>query len=88
MKSLSDTSLSVLDLVPYPEGKTIADAFRNTLELSQKAEQWGYKRYWMAEHHNLEGIASAATSILIGYVAAHTQTIRVGAGGGVGNGGG
>lgn len=81
MKSLSDTSISVLDLVPYPQGKTISDAFKNTLELSKKAEEWGYKRYWMAEHHNLEGIASAATSILIGYVAANTKTIRVGSGG-------
>lgn len=81
MKNLSDTSISVLDLVPYPEGKTIADAFHNTLELSQKAEAWGYKRYWMAEHHSLEGIASAATAVLIGYVAAHTKKIRVGSGG-------
>ena len=81
MKSLSHTEISVLDLVPYPEGKTIADAFRNTLELSQAAEKWGYSRYWMAEHHNLEGIASAATSILIGYVAGNTKSIRVGSGG-------
>lgn len=73
--------LSVLDLVVYPEGRTIADAFKNTRTLAQHAEKWGFHRYWMAEHHNLEGIASSATAVLIGYVAAHTQTIRVGSGG-------
>lgn len=81
MKSLSQTAISVLDLVPYPEGKNISDAFKNTLELSQHAEKLGYLRYWMAEHHNLEGIASAATAVLIGYVAGNTKSIRVGSGG-------
>ena len=64
--------LSVLDLVIYPQGKTISDAFKATRDLAQHAEKWGFHRYWMAEHHNLEGIASAATSLLIGYVAENT----------------
>jgi len=74
-------ALSILDLVPVVEGKTPADAFANTKDLAQHAEQWGYQRYWVAEHHNMVGIASAATSVVIGYIAAHTSTIRVGAGG-------
>ena len=81
MKKLEQTPISVLDLVPYPQGSTVADAFRNTRDLAQHAEKWGFKRYWMAEHHNLEGIASAATPLLIGYVAGSTNTIRVGSGG-------
>lgn len=72
---------SVLDLAMYPEGRTAADAFAATRDLAQHAEKWGYYRYWMAEHHNLEGIASSATPVLIGYVAAHTKSIRVGSGG-------
>ncbi|WP_048645621.1 LLM class flavin-dependent oxidoreductase [Nitratireductor soli] len=72
---------SVLDLAPVPEGATVADALRNTLDLARHAEEWGYRRYWLAEHHNMTGIASAATSVLIGQVAAATKTIRVGAGG-------
>ncbi len=80
-RSLSQTPISVLDLVPYAEGHTIADAFANTRDLAVHAESWGYKRYWMAEHHNLDGIASAATSVLIGHVAGATRTIRVGSGG-------
>jgi luciferase family oxidoreductase group 1 len=72
---------SVLDLAPVPEGSTPADALRNTLDLAQHAERWGYNRYWLAEHHNMVGIASAATAIVIGYVAGGTHTIRVGAGG-------
>ena len=74
-------ALSVLDLVPVVEGKTPADAFANTKDLAQHAERWGYQRYWVAEHHNMVGIASAATSVVIGFIAAHTSTIRVGAGG-------
>ncbi|RTL38550.1 MAG: LLM class flavin-dependent oxidoreductase [Candidatus Melainabacteria bacterium] len=81
MSDLSDISLSVLDLAPVATGQTAADAFRNTLELARSAERWGYKRYWLAEHHNLPGIASSATSVLIGYVAAGTSRIRVGSGG-------
>ena len=74
-------SLSILDLAPVVEGATPADALRNTLDLAQHAERWGYTRFWLAEHHNMTGIASAATSVVIGYVAGGTQTIRVGAGG-------
>ena len=72
---------SVLDLSPIVEGGNAADALRNTLDLAQHAEEWGYKRYWVAEHHNMTGIASAATVIVIGHVAAGTRTIRVGSGG-------
>ena len=75
------TELSVLDLAPVPQGFTPADALRNTLDLAQHAEAWGYSRYWVAEHHNMVGIASAATSVVIGYIAGGTRTIRVGAGG-------
>src|SRR5580693_8153884 len=72
---------SVFDLVPVTQGSTPAEALRRSLELAQKAEAWGYKRFWLAEHHNMTGIASAATSVVIGYVAGGTQTIRVGSGG-------
>ena len=72
---------SALDLSPVPEGATVTDAFANTLDLAPKVEKLGYHRYWLAEHHNMPGIASAATSIVIGQVAARTSTIRVGAGG-------
>src|SRR6516165_6624775 len=78
---LSRTPFSVLDLAPVREGGTPAESFRNTLDLARRAEQWGYRRYWLAEHHNINGIASAATSVLIGYVAGGTSTIRVGSGG-------
>jgi luciferase family oxidoreductase group 1 len=73
--------LSMLDLAFVPEGRTPADALRNTRDLAQHAERWGYRRFWLAEHHNMVGIASAATAVVIGYVAANTRTIRVGAGG-------
>ena len=72
---------SVLDLSPIPAGSTAATSFRNTLDLARHAERWGYTRYWLAEHHNIPGIASAATSVVIGHVAAGTSRIRVGAGG-------
>lgn len=72
---------SLLDLSPIPEGGTAADALRNTLDLARQAEANGYHRYWLAEHHNMPGIASAATSVVIGHVASGTKTIRVGAGG-------
>jgi luciferase family oxidoreductase group 1 len=72
---------SVLDLAPVVEGGTAADAFRNSLDLARHAETLGYKRYWLAEHHNMPGIASAATSVVIGHIAGGTKTIRVGAGG-------
>ncbi len=73
--------LSVLDLSPILEGGDAAQALRNTLDLAGHAETWGYQRYWLAEHHNMPGIASAATSIVIAHVAGGTSTIRVGAGG-------
>jgi len=73
--------LSVLDLSPIIEGGDPALAFRNSVDLAQHAEQWSYHRFWLAEHHNLPGIASAATSVVIGHVAGKTKTIRVGAGG-------
>src|SRR5437868_12066398 len=73
--------LSILDLAIVVEGATPADALRNTLDLAQHTEQWGYRRYWLAEHHNMTGIASAATAVVIGYVAGGTKTIRVGSGG-------
>ena len=72
---------SILDLAPVPQGATAADALRNTLDLARHAEGWGYTRFWLAEHHNMPGIASAATSVLIGYVAGGTSKIRVGSGG-------
>ena len=72
---------SVLDLAPVPEGSDTATAIANSVALAQLAEAKGYHRFWMAEHHNMPGIASAATSVLLGHVADHTQHIRVGAGG-------
>jgi luciferase family oxidoreductase group 1 len=74
-------AFSVLDLSPIVEGATAADALRNSLDLARHAEIWGYKRYWLAEHHNMSGIASAATAVVIGHVAGGTKTIRVGAAG-------
>jgi luciferase family oxidoreductase group 1 len=73
--------LSVLDLAPIVEGGSAAEAFANSLDLARHAEQWGYRRYWLAEHHNMPGIGSAATAVLIAHVGAGTRTIRIGAGG-------
>ena len=73
--------LSVLDLAPIVEGGDAALAFRRSLDLARHAERWGYRRFWLAEHHGMPGIASAATAVVIGHVAAGTSTIRVGAGG-------
>lgn len=73
--------MSVLDLAPIVEGGTAAQSFRNALDLAQHAERWGYRRYWLAEHHNMPGIASAATAVLIGHIGAGTASIRIGAGG-------
>src|SRR6185369_332980 len=73
--------LSVLDLSPIVQGSTPALAFRRTLELAQHAERLGYTRFWLAEHHNMPGIGSAATAVLIGHVGAGTSRIRIGAGG-------
>src|SRR3954464_1254248 len=75
------TAFSILDLAPIPLGATARDALHRSLDLAQHAERWGYRRYWVAEHHNMIGIASAATSVVIGYLAGGTSTIRVGAGG-------
>ncbi|GAA3587060.1 LLM class flavin-dependent oxidoreductase [Gibbsiella greigii] len=73
--------VSVLDLSPIPQGAKPRDAFHASLDLAQHAEQWGYQRYWLAEHHNMTGIGSAATSVLLGYLAAGTSTVRLGSGG-------
>jgi luciferase family oxidoreductase group 1 len=75
------TPVSILDLVPVRVGDTPADALHNALDLARHAERWGFQRYWVAEHHNMTGIASAATSVVIGYLAGGTRTIRVGSGG-------
>ncbi|MED0673599.1 LLM class flavin-dependent oxidoreductase [Aneurinibacillus aneurinilyticus] len=80
-KQFNDIPLSILDLAPIVSGGTPADSFQNTLDLAQHAEKWGFNRYWLAEHHNMPGIASSATSVVIGYVAAGTSKIRVGSGG-------
>jgi len=72
---------SILDLAPVRLGGSEAEAFRNTADLAQHAERWGFTRFWLAEHHNMPGIASAATSVLIGFVAGKTASLRVGSGG-------
>jgi luciferase family oxidoreductase group 1 len=81
MKPLSEIPFSVLDLAPIAQGRSAADAFRNTVELARHVESLGYNRFWLAEHHNINGIASSATAVLIGHVAANTHKIRVGSGG-------
>jgi luciferase family oxidoreductase group 1 len=73
--------LSILDLAPIVEGGTASDSFSNSLDLAQHGERWGYNRFWLAEHHGMPGIASAATSVLMCHVANGTSTIRIGAGG-------
>lgn len=80
-KKLSGLPYSVLDLAGVIEGHTIADTFNNSVSLAQHAEKLGYNRYWLAEHHNMISVASSATSVLIGHIAGHTKTIRVGSGG-------
>ncbi|GIG88445.1 MsnO8 family LLM class oxidoreductase [Plantactinospora endophytica] len=77
---MSPTPLSVLDLSPVPSGGTVGDALRNTVDLARRAEQFGYRRYWLAEHHFAAGVASAAPAVLIGQVAAATSALRVGSG--------
>jgi len=81
MGRFSQIPISVLDLAPIVEGGTASESFHNSTELIRTAEQLGYRRYWVAEHHNMPGIASSATSVLIGHLAGTTNTIRVGAGG-------
>ncbi|HHQ4799345.1 luciferase-like monooxygenase [Aeromonas veronii] len=78
---MSAIPYSVLDLVPVAEGSVPAESFRRSRDLARHAEGWGYQRYWLAEHHNMPGIASAATSVLIGHLAEATTTLRIGAGG-------
>jgi len=73
--------LSILDLAPIVEGSDAATALRNSLDLAQHAERWGYQRYWVAEHHNMDGVASSATAVLIAHIAGGTRSIRVGSGG-------
>ncbi|OUJ72187.1 LLM class flavin-dependent oxidoreductase [Hymenobacter crusticola] len=80
-KNLAELSISILDLAAIRSGYTAADTFHNSLDLAQHAERWGYKRFWLAEHHNMASIASSATSVLIGHIAGGTSTIRVGSGG-------
>ena len=81
LKKLSTTPLSVLELALVTEGHTATDSLKNALDLAQKTEKLGYDRFWLAEHHNMIGVASSATSVLIGYIAGGTSTIRVGSGG-------
>ncbi|MBN8440501.1 MAG: LLM class flavin-dependent oxidoreductase [Thauera sp.] len=78
---MSKTPLSILDLAPIVQGSTPAQALANATDIARHADRWGYNRYWLAEHHNMTGIASAATSVVIGHIAANTSRIRVGAGG-------
>jgi len=73
--------LSILDLAPIVEGSTAADSLRHSLDLAQHAEAWGYHRFWLAEHHNMDGVACSATCVLVGHVAGGTKSIRVGSGG-------
>lgn len=80
-KSINEIPFSVLDLAPIVQGGTPGQSFQHSIELAQLTEKLGYKRYWLAEHHNMPGIASSATSLVIGHIAAHTSTIRVGSGG-------
>ncbi len=75
------TALSVLDLAPIPQGASAGEALARSLDLARHAERWGYNRFWVAEHHNMVGIASAATAVVVGYLAGGTTTIRVGSGG-------
>lgn len=81
MKALHDTKLSMLDLVAVREGSTVADALALATQTARHAEQLGFARYWLAEHHNMRSIASSATAVLVGHIAANTRSIRVGSGG-------
>jgi luciferase family oxidoreductase group 1 len=80
-KHIKNIPFSVLDLAPITEGNNAGTTFKNSLRLAQRTEEMGYKRYWLAEHHNMESVASSATSVLIGYIASGTSKIRVGSGG-------
>lgn len=80
-KKFNHIPLAVLDLAPINDGETASQSFKNSVELAQHAEKLGFSRYWLAEHHNMPGIASSATSVLIGHIAGNTESIRVGSGG-------
>ena len=77
MKRLSDIKFSTLDLVPVRENGSAAQSLRNSLDLAQHVEKFGYNRFWVAEHHNMDGIASSATSVLLGYLAGHVEGVVV-----------
>ncbi|RST76968.1 LLM class flavin-dependent oxidoreductase [Siminovitchia acidinfaciens] len=81
IKKFHGIPLSVLDLAPIAEGSNASDSFKNSVELAQHVENWGFNRYWLAEHHNMPGIASSATSVIIGHIAGATKKMRIGAGG-------
>ena len=81
MKSLADIKFSILELAPVRDDQSIEFSLRHSLQLAQHAERLGYERFWLAEHHNMDGIASSATAVLLGFIAAHTQHIRLGSGG-------
>ncbi|HCL55042.1 MAG TPA: LLM class flavin-dependent oxidoreductase, partial [Pseudomonas sp.] len=81
MTQLRNLKISTLDLVPVRADQGPAQSLRNSLDLAQQVERFGYNRFWVAEHHNMDGIASSATSVLIGYLAGGTSRIRVGSGG-------
>jgi hypothetical protein len=80
-KKLTNIPLSILDLCPILIDGTPTNSFRNSLDLAQHAEKWGFARFWLAEHHSMPGIASSATSVVIGHIAGGTSSIRVGSGG-------
>ena len=81
MRSLEDIQFSILELAPVRDDKSIQFSLHHALEVAQKAERLGYKRLWLAEHHNMDGIASSATAVLLGYILANTHTLKVGSGG-------
>src|SRR5690554_2518710 len=81
MRSLKDTQFSILELAPVRDDKTIQFSLHHALELAQRAEKLGYARFWLAEHHNMDGIASSATAVLLGYILANTKTLTLGSGG-------
>lgn len=81
MTTLADIPLSMLDLVPVRTGGSVAEALHNSLDLARHVERLGFNRFWLAEHHNMDGIASSATALLIGHIAGGTSRIRVGSGG-------
>src|SRR5690606_16253426 len=81
IKKFNHIPLAVLDLAPINEGDETAQAFKNSVDLAQHVEKLGFSRFWLAEHHNMPGIGSSATSVLIGHIAGHTESIRVGSGG-------